>query len=42
MNYKVFIVLVSISLIVIGVLSREVNVVLQKATRICLECIGVG
>lgn len=38
-----FIVLgISLALIVIGILRREHLEVLQKAVRICLECIGIG
>lgn len=32
----------SIVLILIGVKSGEMYAVLQKAIRICLECIGIG
>lgn len=34
--------LASIAMIVAGVMGGEVNVMFNKAIRICLECIGVG
>ena len=34
--------LVSVVFIIIGVARGEVAVVLQKAVRICMECIGLG
>ncbi len=34
--------LFGITLVVLGIFRGEVDVVLGKATRICLECIGIG
>ena len=31
-----------VTVFVIGAMSPEVNVVVKKATNICLECIGIG
>lgn len=36
------ILLVSISMIIVGITHQEHLSVLQKAVRICLECIGIG
>ena len=33
---------VGVALMVVGVFRGEVLVVFNKATRICLECIGIG
>lgn len=42
-NYsKYALLLVSISFICIGMLRQEQFIVLKKAVKICLECIGVG
>jgi len=40
--WTIIILVVSIALIVVGVLNNQVNDVLAKATRVCLECIGIG
>lgn len=37
-----FAVCAGIALIVLGIFRGETAVVLKKAVRICLECIGVG
>lgn len=42
MWYKYLILVMAIILIVVGIVSGEANVVLSKAVRVCLECIGVG
>lgn len=39
---RVIVLGLSLALIVIGILRREHLEVLQKAVRICLECIGIG
>lgn len=39
---KIFLLLLSVGMIVIGIYSGETQVVLQKAINICLECIGIG
>lgn len=36
------IIILSCSAIIIGIVRGEVQTVLQKATRVCLECIGIG
>ncbi len=43
-NAKVQLILIifSLLLILLGVFREESYVVLDKATRICLECIGIG
>lgn len=33
---------IGLGLLLFGIYRGEVNVVLQKAIRICLECIGIG
>ncbi|MBN2898663.1 MAG: thioredoxin [Clostridia bacterium] len=33
---------VFVSLIVMGIMRGEATMVLEKAVRICLECIGIG
>lgn len=42
MKYKYVILAVAVVLIAAGVMRQETQVVLQKAVRICLECIGIG
>lgn len=37
----IFIILFA-AIFIVGAFSPEVNVVLKKATNICLECIGIG
>lgn len=32
----------SILLIILGIFSGEAESVIEKATRICMECIGIG
>ena len=39
---KYIIFIASIIMIVAGVITGEAQTVLSKATRICLECIGIG
>lgn len=34
--------LLGISLIVAGIFREEAEVVIEKATKICMECIGIG
>ncbi|WP_318691479.1 CD1871A family CXXC motif-containing protein [Treponema sp.] len=38
-----FVILVlSVSLIVAGIFRQEAECVIEKATKICMECIGIG
>ncbi len=37
-----FLLIVFAVMFVVGMFSPEVNVVVKKATNICLECIGIG
>lgn len=39
---KYFLLILSISFICIGMIRQEHLLVLKKAVKICLECIGVG
>lgn len=39
---SVTVLVLSIALIVCGVLNGEAESVIEKATRICMECIGIG
>ncbi|MBR1918419.1 MAG: hypothetical protein IJ831_02220 [Spirochaetales bacterium] len=39
---QLLLLLIALLLILLGVLREESYVVLDKATRICLECIGIG
>lgn len=32
----------SISLIVLGIYREEAECVIEKATKVCMECIGIG
>lgn len=34
--------LVGVIMMILGLLAGEQNAVLEKATQICLECIGIG
>lgn len=39
---SIVVLILSISLIVCGILNGEAESVIEKATRICMECIGIG
>ena len=39
---KYIILVLSVVMIIAGVITGEAQAVLSKATRICLECIGIG
>lgn len=39
---RVILLFISVLFIIIGLLGREYVSVLNKAVRICLECIGIG
>ena len=40
--FKISLLLVAAAFIAIGILCGENTLVLQKAVRICMECIGLG
>ena len=35
-------IVVSISLIIVGVITKQPGAVMRKAVRICMECVGLG
>ncbi|MGN0717714.1 CD1871A family CXXC motif-containing protein [Treponema berlinense] len=37
-----FLFIIGILLVVFGIVTEENETVFEKATRICLECIGIG
>lgn len=39
---RIFFLLTSLSFLIVGIWSEEFLIVLQKAVKICLECIGIG
>lgn len=39
---QIALLLVGVALLVLGIFGGEVTTILQKATNICLECIGIG
>lgn len=39
---SLLVLLTGLSLIALGILQRQNTAVLQKAARICLECVGIG
>lgn len=39
---RILIILACVAMIVMGAINGEARVVLNKAVRICLECIGIG
>lgn len=39
---RIVCILAAATFIVIGIVNGEVNLVITKATNICLECIGIG
>jgi hypothetical protein len=39
---KIFVLVIALIFITVGILRQEHIEVLQKAVKICLECIGVG
>ena len=39
---RIFFLILAAVLIIIGLLNKEYITVLNKAVRICLECIGIG
>lgn len=41
-KYTVMLIIAAAALIAFGVYRGEVITVLNKATRICMECIGIG
>lgn len=40
--FKIALLIVSTAFIAIGIVRGEVSLILQKAVRICMECIGLG
>lgn len=39
---SILVLLLSIGMIVLGIFSGEAESVIEKATRLCMECIGIG
>lgn len=40
--FKIALLIVSAAFIAIGIVRGEVSLILQKAVRVCMECIGLG
>lgn len=41
-SISIAVLILSISLIVCGILNGEAESLIEKATKICMECIGIG
>ncbi|WP_456430869.1 CD1871A family CXXC motif-containing protein [Thermosulfuriphilus sp.] len=42
MKKSLFLLALALGLILLGLIHGEYNEVLQRATRLCLSCIGIG
>lgn len=40
--FKIALLGISVAFVAIGIVRGEVSLILQKAVRICMECIGLG
>lgn len=41
-KYTCLILLAGVVMVVVGIMTEEMNTVFEKAIRICMECIGIG
>lgn len=41
-GYSVYLMILGVVLMTLGIFRNEIVMVLQKSTKICLECIGIG